>query len=102
ESKDPQVISEPFGDIYRVGKDGCMSAKRTSWNEFSSFMASAVIFLSTGMLVPQQAAADVDDVVTDDVVVDDVPVADAEPTPPSPPPTTTLPSPQELHSTSQV
>nr|GEX57472.1 uncharacterized mitochondrial protein AtMg00810-like [Tanacetum cinerariifolium] len=26
----------------------CMSAKRTSWNEFSSFMASAVICLSTG------------------------------------------------------
>nr|GEX88162.1 hypothetical protein [Tanacetum cinerariifolium] len=25
----------------------CMSAKRTSWNEFSSSMASAVIFLST-------------------------------------------------------
>nr|GEW78282.1 ribonuclease H-like domain-containing protein [Tanacetum cinerariifolium] len=26
----------------------CMSAKRTSWNEFSSSMASAVIYLSTG------------------------------------------------------
>nr|GEX16681.1 hypothetical protein [Tanacetum cinerariifolium] len=26
----------------------CMSAKRTAWNEFSSFMASAVICLSTG------------------------------------------------------
>nr|GFB26348.1 hypothetical protein [Tanacetum cinerariifolium] len=26
----------------------CMSVKRTSWNEFSSFMASAVICLSTG------------------------------------------------------
>nr|GFA06135.1 hypothetical protein [Tanacetum cinerariifolium] len=25
----------------------CMSAKRTSWNEFSSSMASAVIYLST-------------------------------------------------------
>nr|GFA32932.1 hypothetical protein [Tanacetum cinerariifolium] len=25
----------------------CMSAKRTAWNEFSSFMASAVIFLAT-------------------------------------------------------
>nr|GEW41542.1 hypothetical protein [Tanacetum cinerariifolium] len=25
----------------------CMSAKRTSWNEFSSFMASAVIYIST-------------------------------------------------------
>nr|GEY06935.1 retrotransposon protein, putative, unclassified [Tanacetum cinerariifolium] len=79
----------------------CMSAKRTSWNEFSSSMASAVICLSTGMLVPQQAAADVDDVVNDDVAAD-VPAADAEPTPPSPPPTTTPPPPQELPSTSQV
>nr|GEX18031.1 hypothetical protein [Tanacetum cinerariifolium] len=34
------------------------------------------------MLVPQQAAADVDDAVNDDVTVDDVSVADAEPTPP--------------------
>nr|GEU56764.1 hypothetical protein [Tanacetum cinerariifolium] len=145
----------------------CMSAKRTSWNEFSSSMASAVICLSTGikfnfskyifdillrnvdssskfymyprflqlmiraqvgdlsshttkysslaltqkvfanmrrvgkgffgvetplfegMIVPQQAAADVDDVVNDDVAADDVPAADVEPTPPSPPPTTT-------------
>nr|GEW57851.1 hypothetical protein [Tanacetum cinerariifolium] len=33
------------------------------------------------MLVPQQAAADVDDAVNDDVAVDDVSVADAEPTP---------------------
>nr|GEX13235.1 hypothetical protein [Tanacetum cinerariifolium] len=28
----------------------CMSAKRTSWNEFSSLMASAVIYLSSGDL----------------------------------------------------
>nr|GEW56166.1 hypothetical protein [Tanacetum cinerariifolium] len=28
----------------------CMSAKRTTWNEFSSSMASAVIFLATGFL----------------------------------------------------
>nr|GEV24053.1 hypothetical protein [Tanacetum cinerariifolium] len=122
----------------------CMSAKRTTWNEFSSSMALAIICLSTGqvgdlsshttkysspaltekvfanikrvgngfsgvetplfegMLVPQQAAAFVDDVVNDDVVVDDVPAADAEPTPPSPPPTTPPPPPQELPSTSQV
>nr|GEW69298.1 RNA-directed DNA polymerase, eukaryota, reverse transcriptase zinc-binding domain protein [Tanacetum cinerariifolium] len=56
--------------------------------------------LFEGMLVPQQAAADVDDVVTNDVAIDDVP-ADAKPTPPSPPPTTP-PPPQELPSTSQV
>nr|GEV81000.1 ribonuclease H-like domain, reverse transcriptase, RNA-dependent DNA polymerase [Tanacetum cinerariifolium] len=71
----------------------CMSAKRTSWNEFSSSMASAIICLSTG-------AAGVD--------VDDVPAADkgagkAEPTLPSPTPTTQPPPPsQELPSTSQV
>nr|GEV56936.1 hypothetical protein [Tanacetum cinerariifolium] len=58
----------------------CISAKRTTWNEFSSSMASAVICLATGngfsgvdtplfegMLVPQQAVVDVDDVVADDV-----------------------------------
>nr|GEY24781.1 hypothetical protein [Tanacetum cinerariifolium] len=58
--------------------------------------------LFKGMLVPQQAATDVDDVVTDDVA-DDVPTIDVEPTPPSPPPTTTPPPPpRELPSTSQV
>nr|GEY15118.1 hypothetical protein [Tanacetum cinerariifolium] len=100
----------------------CMSSKRTAWNEFNSFMASAVICLAIvlyvskiptnddtytrwvrngfygvdtplfeGMLVPQQAADDVDDVVAEDA---------AEPTLPSP--TTTPPPPQELPSTSQV
>nr|GEV78773.1 hypothetical protein [Tanacetum cinerariifolium] len=44
--------------------------------------------LFEGMLVPQQAAADVDDVVADDDAANDVPTADVEPTPPSPPPTT--------------
>nr|GEV21048.1 hypothetical protein [Tanacetum cinerariifolium] len=54
-----------------------------------------------GMLVPQQAADDVDNVVVDDV--DDVVAEDAtEPTPPSPTPTTTPPPSQELPSTSQV
>nr|GEY22889.1 hypothetical protein [Tanacetum cinerariifolium] len=64
-----------------------MSAKRTSWNKFSSSMASAVIFLSIGMIVAQQA-----DDVADEVVVgvddDDVSAADVEPTLPSPTPTT--------------
>nr|GEV34355.1 ribonuclease H-like domain-containing protein [Tanacetum cinerariifolium] len=86
----------------------CMSAKRTAWNEFSSSMASTVICLGTGMLVQQQAANDVDDVVADnvpaddvaDVVADDVIAdvvahADAERTPPSPTPTTTPPTPQQ-------
>nr|GFD13295.1 hypothetical protein [Tanacetum cinerariifolium] len=66
----------------------CMSAKRTSWNEFSFSLASAFISLSTG------AAS---------VVVDDVPAAADEPTIPSPTPTTPLPPPsQDLPSTSQV
>nr|GEU58426.1 ribonuclease H-like domain-containing protein [Tanacetum cinerariifolium] len=61
--------------------------KRTSWNEFSSSMALAVIYLST---------------VADGVDVDDVHTADAEPTLPSPTLTTQTPSPlQELPSTSQ-
>nr|GEZ92837.1 reverse transcriptase domain-containing protein [Tanacetum cinerariifolium] len=61
--------------------------------------------LFEGMLVPQQAAIDVDDVVADSVPIDDVaadvPADDVKPTPPSPPPTTT-PPPQELPSTSQI
>nr|GEZ28913.1 hypothetical protein [Tanacetum cinerariifolium] len=44
--------------------------------------------LFEGMLVPQQAVADVDDVVADDDDANDVLAADVEPTPPSPPPTT--------------
>nr|GEV33924.1 uncharacterized mitochondrial protein AtMg00810-like [Tanacetum cinerariifolium] len=40
--------AEYVGDLYRVVKDGCMSAKRTSWKEFSSSIASAVICLPTG------------------------------------------------------
>nr|GFA40906.1 hypothetical protein [Tanacetum cinerariifolium] len=33
-----------------------MSAKRTSWNEFSSTMASAVICLSTGQVIEEGGA----------------------------------------------
>nr|GEU37116.1 hypothetical protein [Tanacetum cinerariifolium] len=80
----------------------CISAKRTSWNEFSSSMASAVICLSTGMIVAQQAD-DVADEVATGVDIDDVPASDAEPTLPSPTLTTQPPPPpQELPSTSQV
>nr|GEU86585.1 hypothetical protein [Tanacetum cinerariifolium] len=92
----------------------CMSAKRTSWNEFSSSMASAVICLSS---VEQQVAeGDADEVhgedvnavgvVTEGVVsaADDVvPTADEEPSIPSP--TSSTPPPQPSHdipSTSQV
>nr|GEZ00406.1 hypothetical protein [Tanacetum cinerariifolium] len=71
---------EIFTELARMG------AKRIAWNEFSSFMASAIICLAT-------AADDVDDV---------VPHAATEPTQPSPTPTTTPPPPQDLPSTSQV
>nr|GEU69046.1 retrovirus-related Pol polyprotein from transposon TNT 1-94 [Tanacetum cinerariifolium] len=75
----------------------CMSAKRTSWNEFSSSMALAVICLLTGMIVAQQA-----DEVVAGVDVNDA-LAAAEPSIPSPTPTTQPPPPsQELPSTSQV
>nr|GEX64778.1 hypothetical protein [Tanacetum cinerariifolium] len=62
--------------------------------------------LIEGMLVPQQDADAVDDVVADSVptddVADDINAANAEPNPPSPPPTTTPLRLQELPSTSQV
>nr|GEY71797.1 hypothetical protein [Tanacetum cinerariifolium] len=85
----------------------CISAKKTAWNKFSSSMALAVICLAIGMLVPQQAAIDVDDVVAASVpandaanivpddVVDVVAHTDAEPTQPLPTPTTTPPPPQQ-------
>nr|GEV45560.1 hypothetical protein [Tanacetum cinerariifolium] len=103
----------------------CMSAKRTTWNEFSSSMASAVICLSAGrkfnfskyIFDSLQAGegvveVNVDDVPdagvanegTDAVNVDGVTVADAKSSILSPPPTTQLPPPsqeQEQHFTSQ-
>nr|GFC19533.1 hypothetical protein [Tanacetum cinerariifolium] len=70
----------------------CMSAKRMAWNEFSSSMASAVICLVTGMLVPQQVQVGIDVAAKNEDA--------AEPT--SPTPATTPPPPQELiPSTSQ-
>nr|GEU82645.1 hypothetical protein [Tanacetum cinerariifolium] len=106
----------------------CMSAKRTSWNEFSSSMASAVICLSSGkgfsgvetplfkgMLVAQEvekgdADVNVEDVNTGDATEgdvcaanDEVPTIAEEPsipshTPPTPP---SQPS-YDIPSTSQV
>nr|GEZ60969.1 ribonuclease H-like domain-containing protein [Tanacetum cinerariifolium] len=88
----------------------CISAKRTSWNEFSSSMASAVICLSTGRkfnfsmyIFDSLQADDFADEVAAGVDVDDVPTANAEPSLPLPTPTTQPPEPsQELPSTSQV
>nr|GFA29589.1 hypothetical protein [Tanacetum cinerariifolium] len=107
----------------------CMSAKRTSWNEFSSSMASAVICLSTGkgcsrvetplfegMIVAPQAGegaaeGNVDDIPAAGVAiegvasvnVDDVLTAIVEPSIPSPTPSTQSPPPsQDIPFTSQV
>nr|GEV52112.1 hypothetical protein [Tanacetum cinerariifolium] len=86
---------EIFTELSRMG---------TSWNEFSSSMASAVMCLSSGMIVAQQA----DDVADEgavgvDVDVDVVPTAIDEPFIPSPTPTTQPPPPsQELPFTSQI
>nr|GEZ57459.1 hypothetical protein [Tanacetum cinerariifolium] len=84
-----------------------MSAKRTSWNEFSSAIASAVICLSTGVIEEEGAAKkQVPDVVVDNVAAqganttvqkDDV----HEPSIPSlTPPTLPLQQSQDLPSTS--
>nr|GFB98884.1 hypothetical protein [Tanacetum cinerariifolium] len=85
-----------------------MSAKRTSWNKFSSAMASAVICLSTAEELEEQgdakeqvqdnvdeAAQGADTAVSGDDVQDQ-PIP--SPTPPTPPPQ----QPQDLPYTSQV
>nr|GEU92901.1 hypothetical protein [Tanacetum cinerariifolium] len=100
-----------------------MSAKRTSWNEFNSSIASAIICLSLGRkfnfskyifdsLVAEEGDAEVHgeevndgDTAEGDVTAahGEVPTADEEPSIPSPKPPT--PSPQPSHdipSTSQV
>nr|GEV64679.1 hypothetical protein [Tanacetum cinerariifolium] len=99
----PALTQKVFANMRRVGK--------------GFFGVNTPLF--EGMLVQQQTANDVDDVVaknvpTDDVadvvadddIADDVANviahADAEPTPPSPTPTTTPPPPQELLFISQV
>nr|GEW58146.1 ankyrin repeat-containing protein [Tanacetum cinerariifolium] len=99
----------------------CMGAKRTSWNEFSSSMALAIICLSTetplfeGMIVVQQVAKGVAEVNVEDVsatgvaaegaasVADnDVPTAVEESSIPSlTPPTQPPPPSQDILSTSQ-
>nr|GEW72248.1 hypothetical protein [Tanacetum cinerariifolium] len=101
---------EIFTELARMGlvRNVDSSSKFYMYPQFLQLMIRAQVGkgffgvetpLYEGMLVPQQADADV---VTDDVVDDDVPAADAEPTPPSPPPTTTPPPPpQEVPSTSQ-
>nr|GEZ48519.1 hypothetical protein [Tanacetum cinerariifolium] len=79
-----------------------MSAKRISWNEFSSAMASAVICLSTEEHVEDVIAGDAAQ--GDDIAAhEEVPTVSQEPsipshTPPTPPPQ----PPQDLPSTSQV
>nr|GEU55818.1 retrovirus-related Pol polyprotein from transposon TNT 1-94 [Tanacetum cinerariifolium] len=79
----PALTQKVFANIRRVGKG----------------FSGVDTLLFEGMLVPQQAADYVADVVVDDVDVDDftdvVADADVEPTPPSPTPTTTPPPPQQ-------
>nr|GEY00182.1 hypothetical protein [Tanacetum cinerariifolium] len=81
----PALTQKVFANMRRVGKG------------FSKVETP----LFEGVLVPQQAADAVDDLVTDSVPTDDV-AADVKPTLPSPPPTTTPPPPQEQPSTSHV
>nr|GEV33403.1 reverse transcriptase domain-containing protein [Tanacetum cinerariifolium] len=92
--------------FYWIGSYGSLSAKRTSWNEFSSAMASTVICLSTGRkfniskyifdsLEEQDNDAQGADT---DVLGDDV----QDQFIPSPAPTTLPPSPQAISSTSHV
>nr|GFC28359.1 hypothetical protein [Tanacetum cinerariifolium] len=90
----------------------CMSAKRTSWNEFSSSMASAVICLSSEQEIDEEGDADehVKEVNTSDAAEGDDSVAHKEvstvageqsipsPTPPTLPPQ----PPQDLPLISQV
>nr|GEV26386.1 uncharacterized mitochondrial protein AtMg00810-like [Tanacetum cinerariifolium] len=76
-----------------------MSAKRTSWNEFSSAMASAVICLSTGQEIEEggdeeEHVKDVTAAQGDDAQEPSIP----SPTPPTQPPQ----PPQDLPSTSQL
>nr|GEU64479.1 hypothetical protein [Tanacetum cinerariifolium] len=90
----------------------CMSAKRTSWNEFSSSMASAVICLSTDQEADEKGDADEhvkevtagDDAHRDDSAAHgEVPTVTQKPSIPSPTsPTPPLQPPQDLPSTSQV
>nr|GEZ20864.1 hypothetical protein [Tanacetum cinerariifolium] len=89
----------------------CMSAKRTSWNEFSSSMASAVICLSSGRKFNFSRRCDenVEEVNAGDIAEGDVtaahgevPTADEEPSIPSPTPPTPPSQPsQDIPLTSQ-
>nr|GEW96258.1 hypothetical protein [Tanacetum cinerariifolium]GEW96299.1 hypothetical protein [Tanacetum cinerariifolium] len=87
----------------------CMSAKRTSWNEFSSSMASAVICLSSGRkfsfskYIFDSLVRNVDSPSKFYIAAHgEVPTADAEPSIPSLTPPTQPPQPsQDIPSTSQ-
>nr|GEU74525.1 hypothetical protein [Tanacetum cinerariifolium] len=82
----------------------CTSAKRTSWNEFSSSMASAAICLSSGYAKVHGEEVNAGDAVEGVVSAahGEVPTADEEPSIPSPTPPTPPPQPsQDIPSTSQ-
>nr|GEW97276.1 xylulose kinase-1 [Tanacetum cinerariifolium] len=106
ESIDCLPNEEIFAELARMGYEN-PSTKLTFYKAFFSAVGKGFSGVNTPlfkrMLVPQQAADDVDDVVADNVLADDVDdvIADvvahaaAEPTPPSPTPTTTPPPPQQ-------
>nr|GEX91175.1 retrovirus-related Pol polyprotein from transposon TNT 1-94 [Tanacetum cinerariifolium] len=80
----------------------CMSAKRTSWNEFSSSIASAVICLSTDEHVEEVTVGDAAHG-DDSAAHGEVPTVIEEPSIPSPTPPYPPPQPpQDIPSTSQL
>nr|GEV02320.1 xylulose kinase-1 [Tanacetum cinerariifolium] len=83
----------------------CMSAKRTSWNEFSSSMAFVVICLSSGDDAVHGEDVNAGDAAEGDVSAanDEVPTINEDPSIPSPTPPTPPPQPShDIPSTSQV
>nr|GEV30801.1 hypothetical protein [Tanacetum cinerariifolium] len=98
-----RMNSTKFGQeiLFILLLTGCTSAKRTSWNEFSSSIASAVICLSTDEHVEDVNAGDADHG-DDSVAHGEVPNVTEEPSIPSPTPLTPAPQPpQDIPSTSQ-
>nr|GEZ50954.1 synaptobrevin, longin-like domain protein [Tanacetum cinerariifolium] len=81
----------------------CMSAKRTSYNEFSSSMASAIICLSSGNADENDEEVNAGDAAEEDVSAahGEVPTVAEEPSIPSPIPPTSTPQPShDIPSTS--
>nr|GEV60967.1 hypothetical protein [Tanacetum cinerariifolium] len=93
ESIDCLPNEEIFIELARIGYEK-PSTKLTFYKVGNGFSRIETPLFEE-MLVTQQAADDVADVVANDVAADDVPTAVAEPTPSSPTPTTTPTPPQQ-------